>query len=143
MHVCIYMVYLSPGVIKKIHCDTLQHTATHCQNTLQQTETKCNDWTLCVTWSYNKKDVFTVIHCNTLQHCNTATLCVTWSYTTHCNTLQHTATHCNTLQHCVSPGAITKKSYSWALRSSVTRSSSTAASISQLSVWMSESCHFS
>jgi len=27
-------------------------------------------------------------HCNTLQH--TAT---------HCNTLQHTATHCNTLQH--------------------------------------------
>jgi len=78
VHVCIYMVYLSPGVIKKIHCDTLQHTATHYQNTLQQTEKNCSDWTLCVTWSYNKKEVITVTHCNTLQH--TATLCVTWSY---------------------------------------------------------------
>ena len=37
-------------------------------------------------------------YCNQLQHNslqNIATLC----NTTHCNTLQHTATHCNTLQH--------------------------------------------
>ena len=45
-------------------CNTLQHTATHC-NALQQT-----------------KHSATAPHCNTLQH--TAA---------HCNTLQHTATH--------------------------------------------------
>jgi len=39
-------------------------------------------------------------HCNTLQH--TATPCSTLQHTaSHCNTLQHTATHCNTLQHTV------------------------------------------
>ena len=38
-------------------------------------------------------------HCNTLQH--TATHCNTQRYVSHTrvNTLQHTATHCNTLQH--------------------------------------------
>jgi len=37
-------------------------------------------------------------HCNTLQH--TATHCTTLQRTaTHCNMLQHTATLCNTLQH--------------------------------------------
>jgi len=57
------------------HCNTLQHTATHC-STLQRA----------------------VTHCNTLQH--TATHCSTLQRAvTHCNTLQHTATHCNTLQH--------------------------------------------
>jgi len=70
-------------------CDTLQHTATHC-NTLQHAATT---------------------HCNTLQHAAThhnvlpfvetsATQCNTLQYTaTHRNTLQHTATRCNTLQH--------------------------------------------
>ena len=42
-------------------------------------------------------EVFTT-HCNTLRH--TATHCNTLRHTaTHCNTLRHTATHCNTLQH--------------------------------------------
>ena len=39
-------------------------------------------------------------HCNTLQ--NTATLSSTVQHSaTRCNTLQHTATHCSTLQHTV------------------------------------------
>jgi len=53
------------------HCNTLQHTATHCRTLGQHTAT----------------------HCNTLQH--TATHCRTLGQhtATHCNTLQHTATH--------------------------------------------------
>jgi len=55
------------------HCNTLQHTATHCESVLQHTAT----------------------HCNTLQH--TATHCNTLQHTaTHYNTLQQTAN--NTLQ---------------------------------------------
>ena len=90
-------------------CNTLQHTATHC-NILHM------HWTESV-W-YNM--LYTATHCNTLQHtathCNTlqltATHCNTlythWSEfvcynaqstATHCNTLQHTKTHYNTLQH--------------------------------------------
>jgi len=44
-------------------------------------------------------------YCNTLQHIycyNTLPLLLqhtAFTTTTHCNTLQHTATHCNTLQH--------------------------------------------
>jgi len=63
------------------HCNTLQHTATHC-NTLR---------------SRRRQTVqHTATHCNTLQH--------TATHSAHggdrqCNTLQHTATHCNTLQH--------------------------------------------
>jgi len=62
------------------HCNTLQHTATHCNTP----------------------------HCNTLQH--TATHCSTWRHTATrhtmlhhtarcCTTLQHVDEHCNTLQH--------------------------------------------
>jgi len=65
----IYTPYL------KLHCSTLQHTATYC-NTLQRPAT----------------------YCNTLPH--TATHCNILQYTApHCNILQHTTTHCNTLQH--------------------------------------------
>jgi len=65
-----------------VHCNTFQHTATHCTSH----EGLVAYWmprasTLCRTLQH------TATHCNTLQH--TAT---------HCNTLQHTATHCNTLQ---------------------------------------------
>jgi len=64
------------------HCNTLQHTVTHCNhcNKLQQT---AMSWD--ILWVFA-----TATHCNTWQH--TAT---------HCNTLQHTATHRNTLQHTV------------------------------------------
>jgi len=71
------------------HCNTLQHTATHC-NTLQL------------------EARHTAPHCNTLQH--TATHCNALQLEArhtapHRNTLQHTATHCNlrrdTLHHTV------------------------------------------
>ena len=65
------------------HCNTLQHTATHCNavgcpganDTLQQCNTLRH----------------TATHCNTLQRA-----------ATHCNTLQHAATCCNMLQHAAS-----------------------------------------
>ena len=72
---------------KTTNCNTLQHTATHC-NTL--------GWATLYTdmHTYSQKSgrysivdiqrLHTATHCNTLQH--TAT---------HCNTLQHTATHCS------------------------------------------------
>jgi len=85
---------------EKLHCNTLQHTATHC-NTLQHTASQKNQW------------AHTATHCNTLQHTathyNTEELVggVKVEPTTHCNTgkltLQHTffpclwkETHCNT-----------------------------------------------
>jgi len=55
------------------HCNPVQHTATHCNNTLQHTATT---------------------HYNTLQQ-HTAT--------THCTTPHHAATHCNTLPHTARP----------------------------------------
>jgi len=58
----------------RLHCNTLQHTATHCTPS-QHTATHCNTLQHAAT------------HCNILQH--TAT---------HCNTLYHTATHYNRLQ---------------------------------------------
>jgi len=107
------------------HCNTLQHAATHCVNSCQNTHV--DDTT-----HVRSKFVQTQRHCNTLQHitlqhiathCNTlhhaATHCCTLHHwwrkasmrpwvmrndtlqhtATHCNTLQHTATHCSTLQH--------------------------------------------
>jgi len=62
------------------HCNTPQHTATHCNTLTQHTATHSR--------TSIESLVFTCAHCNTPQH--TAT---------HCNTLQHTATHRNTLQH--------------------------------------------
>jgi len=57
------------------HCNTLQHTATHC---LSQ---------VCIN-----------VSCRTLQH--TATHCLSQvCINVSRRTLQHTATHCNTLQH--------------------------------------------
>jgi len=62
-----------------LHCNTLQHAATHCStlqyDTMQHTEPHKQTWF---------RQRCTATHCNTLQH--TAT---------HCNTLQHTATLCN------------------------------------------------
>ena len=66
------------------HCNTLQHTATHC-NTLVLT---------CALFQIGNTLQHTTTHCNTMQH--TATHCNTWQHTP---TLQHIATHCNTLQY--------------------------------------------
>jgi len=94
-----------------IHCNTLQHTATHCNThctTLQNAATHCNS--LLAEWHTQH----TATHCNTLQHTDTATNCNTHCNTLEClrtkmtaartsgNTLQHTATHCNTLE-CLRP----------------------------------------
>jgi len=97
------------------HCNTLQHTATHCS-----VPSRALGGALCVE-GQTLWDRFMATHCNRLQytsiHCNTLQSegtcerahCVlrdkrcgtgSWHLTaTHCNTLQHTATHCNTLQH--------------------------------------------
>ena len=77
---CITQAHPLTCPITAIHCNTLQHTASH----------------------YNTPTFLhslpSVVHCVTLQH--TATHCKTPRHTaTHCSTLQHTTTHCNTLQH--------------------------------------------
>ena len=91
-------------------CNTLQHTATHC-NALQQSGLPLNTW---VPQVYSVQHTatncnalqHTATHCNALQHTDTHTLpyavvhgCLKSVTAIHCNTLQHTATHCNTLQH--------------------------------------------
>jgi len=110
----------------RIHCNTLQHAATHYNtlqipwSTLQQpatqpvavTATHCTA-THCTTLQHN------AIHYDTLQHSQfrgsrisghsnglkrtikyNTTHYITLHHTaTHCNTLQHTATHCNTIKH--------------------------------------------
>ena len=111
------------------HCNTLQHTYTPLQHTLQHTTRDRKPFlfylvvnhfspTLQHTATHYYTRQHTATHCNTLQHtathCNTlqrtATPCNTRQHTatpcntlqhpaTPCNTLQHTATHCNTLQH--------------------------------------------
>jgi len=76
------------------HCNTLQHTA------LQHTATHCNT----NVWESNAPQ-HTITYCNTLQH--TTARYNTLQYTgehmyeiaTHCNTMQHSATNCNTLRH--------------------------------------------
>jgi len=70
------------------HCNTLQHTATHCAaNTLAFPYTRGQTNPLVQVQSY--LDIYTYeTHCNIQKH--TAL---------HCNTLHHTATHCYTLQH--------------------------------------------
>ena len=93
-------------------CDTLQHTALHCNalNTMQHTATHCN--TLQHTATHCNTLQHTAAHCNTLQH--TAAHCITpWAAgdhgalrspaASHCNTLQRAATHCNALQHTATP----------------------------------------
>ena len=73
------------SVLQCVAVYTLQHTATHCIGTRQNT---CD------------VPVTATRHCNALQHtCTSASLRRKVRVTaTHCKTLQHTATHCNTLQ---------------------------------------------
>jgi len=96
-------------------CNTLHHPASHC-NTLQHTAVVdalvlpskvntllCSDRCSRHITHYNALQYTATLstHCNTLQH--TATHCHTLQHTAaHCNTLQHTATHCITLQHTAS-----------------------------------------
>jgi len=72
-----------------MHCNTLQHTATHCATLKKHIATHCTTLKK-HTWLSGPLVVLqhTATHYNTLQH--TAT---------HYNALQHTATHCNTLQY--------------------------------------------
>ena len=107
-------------------CNTLQHTATHCNtirdsathpctdccNTLQHTATHCNTMQHNAPQCETQRHTHALVaetHCNTLQHMHT---CVqvpeleAWNdedtatvSNTPIHLLQHTATHCNTLQH--------------------------------------------
>jgi len=108
------------------HCNTLQHTATHCNPlqhitlTLQHMATQCNTLQHTATHHtytaayrhYNKSFCVAVLY-DTLP-CSSATYLMgshrwhawiraqilTLQHTaTYCNILQHTATHCSTLQH--------------------------------------------
>jgi len=95
-------MYYVPSSRAATHCNTLQHTTTHCflctmfpHQELQHTATHYN--TLQHTVSYVLCSL--IKSCNTLQH--TAThdfLCTMFPH----QDLQHTATHYNTLQHTVS-----------------------------------------
>ena len=83
------------NILQQYFCNTLQHTATHC-NTF---ENVCSTLQHTATTSLQH----TATHCNTLQHTTTrqrmsAAHC-NMLQQHFCNTLQHTATHCNTLQH--------------------------------------------
>jgi len=103
-------------LILATQCNTLQHTATHCNaqrfervgsiaivfTDLRYTATHCN--TLQHTATHLEKlcsrgnaDVALQVHIqkNSRSLLNSPYTCLS----THCNTLQHTATHCNTLQH--------------------------------------------
>ena len=88
-------------VSKHVHlrCNTLQHTATHCNALLQtyiqnrflvskRIYLRCATLQHTATHACPNTYICAVTHCNILQHT-----------TAHRNTLQHTATHCNTLQH--------------------------------------------
>ena len=107
-------VTVSPQVFE----EGMSDTATCC-NTLQHTATHCNTHALaCHPSSFLKEIRLTLYHtapqCNTLQHaathCNTHALMSPSSFSRggcltlhlpapHCTTLHHTAPHCNTLQH--------------------------------------------
>jgi len=56
-------VYVHTGLLRSIHCNLMQHAATHC-NTSSVTRVSCTQ--------------YTTFYCNTLQHA-----------ATHCNTVQH------------------------------------------------------
>ena len=79
------------------HCNTLQHTATHI---ISHTATHiCTSHIACTNVQRNKcKSRMSHIQMQHVTHLykpNRIYKCAT----SHCNTLQHTATHCNTLQH--------------------------------------------
>jgi len=85
---------LGPRLTGEVYCNTLQHTATHC-NTLH-TATHCNALQ------------HTTTHCNTLQHIRhyTAIYGNTLQHIAiHRNILQHTAKHCNALQRTLIRGS--------------------------------------
>ena len=75
-------------------CNTLQHTATHCNAGYCTTEfhVRSNRLRDC---RGRVSQPTHATYCNLLQH-----------IATHCNTLQHSATHCNTLQHIAKQGII-------------------------------------
>jgi len=109
MHRCIHILCwvfvvccCSEAVASTTHCNTLQHTATHCNklqcNKLQRTATHC------ITLNADHVDGARSLNCSanpdslTLQH--TTTRCNTLQHAaTRCTTLQHSAIHCSTLQH--------------------------------------------
>ena len=111
------------AVLTTIHCNTLQHTATHC-TTLHSPEDVLLPLGICMREAllcyceallcslqhtiFSRRHMLlplgvcmreALLHeTMTLQH--SATHCNTLQQiATHCNTLQHTSTHCNTLQH--------------------------------------------
>jgi len=87
-------------------CRTLQHTASYC-NTLQHAATRCNTLQHAATHLSQQHILeHTAAQCNALQRTavGRSKSGALWHFevarvTTHCNTLQHTATPCNTLQH--------------------------------------------
>ena len=92
------------------HCNTQQHTATHC------TTAHCNALQRAAIYTPRSRahhpqchhplhrtatQQHTATHCNTLQHMHLnheRTASIAPPNPPHCNTQQHTATHCNTLQ---------------------------------------------
>jgi len=99
------------------HCSTPHHNATHCNPKLQMCCLCCNVY-CCTTQLYRNSRNYAQLHatrrCCALQQCcnslsyvatvlsaTTTPLSGLWLFdcSSHCNTLQHTATHCNTLQH--------------------------------------------
>ena len=94
------------------HCNTLQHTATHCDSGLQRVAACCSARDV----AHEQQHI--AAHFNILQRCtrvgdservcvrecvgDSEIACTATHYTalqhnaTHCDTLQHTATHCST-----------------------------------------------
>ena len=103
----IIYIYLNitTSINHRTHCNTLQHTATHCNMNASCLCTR-TWWYGCATHCNTLQR--TATHCNTLQHTATLTTLPLRTYiwrngvencNTHCNTLHRIATHCNTLQH--------------------------------------------
>jgi len=103
---CMYISETS-GIASYMHCNVLQHTATHDYRAifffLQQQRHQGLRGIRIIATHYNTLQR-TTTHYNTMQH--NATHCNTLQHTAiHCNTLQHTATHRNTLQHMTRAGS--------------------------------------
>ena len=105
-----YYEIVAPCKLTATLCNTLQHSATHC-NTLQ---TRCNTLqpAAChrqgrlhraLLWNRRQSAAYSLrwsgLFCRSLLLQHPATHCNTLHTATHCNTLQHTATHCNALEH--------------------------------------------
>jgi len=70
--------------ISNCNCNTLQHTATHCNT--HETHVNKSSGQIATRYNSGGESLVTRLSANKLQLQYTAT---------HCNTLQHTATHCN------------------------------------------------